>query len=119
MFFRLFPLLLSALLVVALYWVLNLPGVRLFYEAWDKWVHASVFFVIWWLGRWSLRISCLWISLLVVLGGGMEEIHQMFQPGHVASLDDWLADVAGVSVAVLIYVGARRWSMRFPLRFGG
>ena len=42
---------------------------RAIHASWDKMLHASVFFIIWWLGRWSLRVSWVWVSLWVILGG--------------------------------------------------
>jgi len=98
------PLLISGLLVAALYWGLSQAESRAIYASWDKVLHASVFFIIWCLGRWSLRVSWLWISVLLILGGGAEEIHQMFQEGHVPSLEDWYADIVGVAGAVTIYL---------------
>ena len=97
-------LLISGLLVAALYWGLSQAESRVIYASWDKVLHASVFFIIWWLGRWSLRVSWVWVSLLVILGGGAEEIHQMFQEGRVPSLEDWYADIVGVAGAVTIYL---------------
>lgn len=97
-------LLISGFLVAALYWGLSQAESRTIYASWDKVLHASVFFIIWWLGRWSLRVSWVWISLLVILGGGAEEIHQMFQEGHVPSQEDWYADIVGVAGAVTIYL---------------
>ena len=97
-------MLLSLFLGVGLYWGLSQAGSRAIYASWDKVLHASVFFIIWWLGRWSLRVSWVWVSLLVILGGGAEEIHQMFQEGRVPSLEDWYADIVGVAGAVTIYL---------------
>ena len=101
---HLFALLISGLMVAALYWGLSQAESRAIYASWDKVLHASVFFIIWCLGRWCLRVSWVWISLLVILGGGAEEIHQMFQEGHVPSLEDWYADIVGVAGAVTIYL---------------
>ncbi|MEN3372387.1 VanZ family protein [Dechloromonas sp. ZS-1] len=101
---RFLPSLISVLLIFGLYWGLSQAESRAIYANWDKVLHASVFFIIWWLGRWSLRVSSVWISVLVILGGGAEEIHQMFQEGHVPSLEDWYADIVGVAGAVTIYL---------------
>lgn len=100
-------------LVAALYWGLNQAESRAIYASWDKWLHASVFFLIWWLARWSLRFSSLLIALLVIAGGGAEEIHQLWLDGHVADWGDWLADIVGVSLALAIYaVGRGLWLLR-------
>ena len=102
--FRLVLMMLSTALVTALYWGLSQAESRAIHASWDKLLHASVFFIIWWLGRWSLRLSWVWLSVLVVLGGGAEEIHQIFLDGHMPSLDDWYADIVGVLGAVTIYL---------------
>lgn len=108
---RIFPGLISVVLVGLLYWGLDQAESRAIYAAWDKVLHASVFFVIWWLTRWSLRGSWLWIALLAVAGGGAEEIHQFFLEGHVPSLADWYADIVGVGLACVIYLLARLLSV--------
>ena len=105
--FRPIPALISLVVVAALYWGLSQADSRSIYAPWDKWLHACVFFVIWWLGRWSLRLGSFVVTVLVILSGGAEEIHQLFQEGHVADWGDWLADIAGVSVALAIYVVGR------------
>ncbi|UCV13943.1 VanZ family protein [Quatrionicoccus australiensis] len=111
--FRLVPLFVSAMVVLCLYWGLNQAESRAIYASWDKVLHASVFFVIWWITRWSLRGSWLWITLIAVVGGGAEEIHQFFQEGHVPSLEDWYADIVGVSLAAVIYLlGRLLWLLR-------
>ena len=111
--FRFWPLLLSAALVAALYWGLNQAESRSIYASWDKVLHASVFFLIWWLARWSLRFSSLSIAVLVIAGGGAEEIHQLWLVGHVADWGDWLADMVGVALAWAIYgMGLGLWRLR-------
>lgn len=101
---RLSRLLISGLLMAGLYWGLNQAESRAIYATWDKVLHASVFFITWWLARWSLSFSWAWVSVLVILAGGVEEIHQIFLDGHVPSLDDWYADIVGVLGAVTIYL---------------
>lgn len=101
---RLSRLLISGLLMAGLYWGLNQAESRAIYATWDKVLHASVFFITWWLARWSLGFSWAWVSVLVILAGGAEEIHQIFLDGHVPSLDDWYADIVGVLGAVTIYL---------------
>ncbi len=110
---RLIPALVSLLLIAFLYWGLSQAESRAIYASWDKWLHAAVFFLIWWLMRWSVRFSSLWVTVLVVAGGGAEEIHQLWQLGHVASWGDWLADIAGIGVALTLYlIGRLLWLLR-------
>lgn len=106
--FRPLPLLLVFLVMGALHWGLSQADSRAIYGNWDKALHAAVFFVAWWLMRWSLRGSWLLIALLAALGGGAEEVRQMFIQGHQADWWDWWADVIGVALAVAMY-GMGRW----------
>jgi VanZ family protein len=114
--FRPLPLLISMILMAGLYWGLSQVDARAIYASWDKILHAAVFFVIWWLLRWSLRLPWIGITLIAVLAGGAEEIHQLFKTGHQADWGDWYADVAGVAVALLIYaVGRVLWWLRLSV----
>lgn len=98
------------MLISFLYWGLSQAESRAIYASWDKVLHAAVFFQIWWLMRWSVRVSWVWITLLAVVGGGAEEIHQLWEIGHVASWGDWLADMAGISMALVLYlIGRLLW----------
>lgn len=111
--FRPLPLLISGVLMAALYWGLSQADSRAIYAGWDKLLHAAVFFLAWWLLRWCLRGSWFWISLLAVLAGGTEEIHQLFVAGHQADWGDWYADIAGVALALAIYgAGRLLWLLR-------
>lgn len=107
---RLWALLPSLALLAFLYWGLSQAESRVIYAAWDKLLHASVFFLAWWLLRWSLPWSWLTISVLLVLAGGAEELLQSVKPGHQADWLDWAADVVGVVLAASIYgVGRLLW----------
>ena len=111
--FRPWPLLISMMLVMALYYGLNQFDSRAIYASWDKWLHGAVFFLIWWLALWSLRWSALWVSVLVIAAGGAEEIHQLWQEEHMPDLKDWYADAVGVALAAAIYsLGHGLWAMR-------
>lgn len=113
---RLLPALASSLVVFFLYWSLNQAESREIYASWDKVLHASVFFLIWYLARWSIKGSWVWIALLVALGGGLEELHQFFEAGHMPDLDDWYADLFGVALAsALFLVGRWLWALHATL----
>lgn len=112
-YFHPFPLLFSLALLTVLYWGLSQADSRAIYAGWDKALHAAVFFVAWWLMRWSLTMSWFWLTLIAVLLGGVEEIHQYFTPGRQADWGDWLADAVGVGIALAIYaVGRLLWLLR-------
>lgn len=110
---RLWILLPSLGVIAFLYWGLDQADSRAIYAHWDKLLHASVFFLVWWLLRWSLPVPGWWISALLIVGGLAEEGVQMVQPGHQADLLDWAADAAGVGLAAAIDgVGRLLWLLR-------
>lgn len=114
---RLWILLPSLGLMAFLYWGLSQAESRAIYASWDKLLHAAVFFLIWWLMRWSLPLSWVWISALLIVAGLAEEGLQLFKPGHQADWLDWLADVVGVVLAAGIYViGRLLWLLRDSVR---
>jgi len=85
----------------------------------DKVAHFSAYLMLtllYWLVRYgrtrpSLRSSALyWAILLIAVYGGVDELSQHFVEGRHASPYDWCADMAGMSVAlVLVYVFRRQW----------
>jgi VanZ family protein len=48
----------------------------------------------------SPRQALLLAALLAVLVAGFDELHQLRLPGRMASWADWLADAAGVALAL-------------------
>ena len=54
--------------------------------------------------KWPMiaRYAVLGASIAVCLYGASDEFHQLFVPGRVADVLDWLADTAGGLVGVLI-----------------
>lgn len=103
----------ALVVIVFLYWGLDQADSRAIYASWDKLLHASVFFLVWWLLRWSLPVSGWWVSALLIVAGLAEEGVQMYQPGHQADLLDWAADVVGVALATTIdVVGRMLWLLR-------
>jgi hypothetical protein len=110
---RFVPFLVASLVACGLYWGLSQAESRAIYASWDKVLHGAVFFLMWWLLRWGLRISWLWLTALVVFVGGAEEIHQLFKVGQVASWGDFVADVVGAGLALAIYaMGNLLWLLR-------
>lgn len=90
-------------------------AVGLFTAPWDKVAHAAVFGVLAVLLALSLRgahvlhgrkalglhHSLALAALLAVMVAGADEIHQLWLPGRMAGWSDWLADVAGVVLALV------------------
>ncbi len=52
-------------------------------------------------------------ALIAVAYGAIDEWHQSFVPGRDASVHDWLADVAGVILGILLIPGISRLISRF------
>ena len=111
---------LSMAVALALFVGLSQSESRSIYQGYDKWLHASVFFLLWWLARISLRWHTLAISLAVVALGGAEELRQAFTPGRTADWGDIAANTAGVLLAALLYSALRGlWVARPPTRWTG
>lgn len=98
---------LSAAVVLALFVGLSQAEARSIYHAYDKWLHASVFFLLWWLARVSLPWHAAWVTLLVLALGGAEELRQAFAPGRTADWADMAANTAGAGAAALLYAAVR------------
>ena len=75
---------------------------------WDKFAHAGVFGAIAFLLHGGLRLRAWLAVLLAVLLGAGDEIHQAFLPGRFAGLDDWIADLFGALLGVLLVGVLRR-----------
>ena len=70
----------------------------------DKLVHFCYFGVMALLLAYGLGRRWFWIVLIAVpLIGALDEWHQFYVPGRDASAYDWVADVAGATVAVYAY----------------
>lgn len=85
----------------------------------DKFVHLLVFFVFGVcllipfsdkiLNTNKARGAILLILLIGLTYGGFDELHQLYVPGRVCDISDWLADALGIIISILF---------RFPiLRF--
>ena len=75
---------------------------------WDKLAHACVFASIAFLLHGGLRLRAWLAVLLAVSIGAADEIHQIFLPGRSAGMDDWIADLFGALLGVLIVGLLRR-----------
>ncbi len=86
----------------------------------DKWIHFAVFGLLGWLGSqaWRLKSKArhrLLIGLLFMAVG--TECIQHWVPGRSASLGDLLADLAGLTLGLLVSrVGASRTSYKNALQ---
>jgi VanZ family protein len=69
---------------------------------WDKLVHGLFFCVLVILLRLCLTLPLWWLAALAVVVGAADELHQLFLPGRSAGFDDWLADLAGAGLAVVM-----------------
>ncbi len=85
------------------------PGAgSLFPAPWDKLVHLLVFGSIGVLAALSApMLPVAAIPPIVAAIGALDEFHQAFLPGRHAGLDDWLADIIGGMLALLIVARLR------------
>jgi len=79
---------------------------------WDKLAHAAVFGVLTLsLGR-GFSLSPVWAGVLAALFGVADELHQSSLPGRVAGVEDWLADLVGIGLALAVLHWQRRMVRR-------
>lgn len=85
------------------------PGAgSLFPPPWDKLAHLLAFSSIGILFALSApALPAIAIPAFVAAIGALDEFHQIFLPGRQAGFDDWLADLAGGMLALLIVVRLR------------
>lgn len=106
----------GVLLLLALaYGVAMWQPVRNWYAPpWDKLAHAVVFALVYAGLAWALRWRPWRLALLAAAMGAAVEVHQLFLPGFNASLDDWLADLLGIGLAVAAHAWAQRRGLFTP-----
>lgn len=81
----------------------------LFAAPWDKLAHVAYFFALTLLLAAGFGWQIVWVAALALVVGFVDEWHQSFLPGRVASASDWAADLVGVVLAVwFVKVGLRR-----------
>ncbi|MCS7177071.1 MAG: VanZ family protein [Candidatus Kapabacteria bacterium] len=61
----------------------------------------------------SFASIAVWTLLLGALYAASDELHQLFVPNRVADFRDWLADVVGIGVSLLISRPLFRWWHRW------
>jgi len=72
----------------------------LFVTPWDKLAHVVFFISLTLFLAGGFRFSIATTTVLALLIGVLDELHQVWLPGRVPGLDDWLADVVGVALAI-------------------
>lgn len=106
------PFILFCLLIFAESSVPSDKFPKIEFEISDKILHLAVYFVLFLTAYYSFNNQKKFkiikdyviISSLVfsVLYGALDEIHQLFVPGRSCDIYDWLADVAGVILAIIV-----------------
>jgi VanZ family protein len=72
-------------------------------EPWDKLAHAAAFGVLTLLFIHGFALPWHWAAGAALLTGLADEGHQLFLPGRMASVEDWLADLTGVLLAAALW----------------
>ena len=84
-------------------------AVGLFATPVDKIAHAGVFglmaLMLWFLFD---RKYPLLVIGLVAMTGAVDEVHQLFLPGRFADVSDWIADVIGACLPLLVLMISRK-----------
>lgn len=103
------------LMVVVLFVLSSISGEDLHeytFEVSDKLIHFVVFGILGILMFRSFRISSiikirndalLFAMVAAIIYGGLDEFHQLFVPGRLASIGDWVADALGIIIMVYVY----------------
>jgi VanZ family protein len=96
----------------------DLPDIT--FRVWDKFLHFVVFGALGVLvyrgfvnSSWPFikNNATVYSMIFTIIYGAIDEIHQYFVPGRFASLSDWVADLLGIIVFILLYQYLRP---RFP-----
>lgn len=119
MFFRCLVLISLGLLVALLFWCQHLLLLPTVPTPYDKLVHASVYGLALAVAGWALRPTfwrCLALAMLGMVVGAGQEWHQSLLPGRVASVEDWLADLAGLLCGLLLCWAGSYWQRRRAAR---
>ena len=97
----------------------NMNIIDLKFSFQDKFLHFLVFGSLAFLMARSFKISGFKIFnkyyhlmsiLLTTIYGLFDEYHQYFVPGRYSTVGDWLADVLGAVVFIVIYYYWERWN---------
>jgi len=75
---------------------------------WDKLAHAGVFGVLTLSLVRGFSLPPGWAGVAAALFGVADEVHQSSLPGRVAGIEDWLADLVGVALALAVLHWQRR-----------
>jgi VanZ family protein len=77
---------------------------------WDKLAHVTTFFALALLLALGFVLPIWQIVGISLVMGVADELHQLWLPGRTTDLLDWLCDVGGVLLAVLVLrLGQRFW----------
>ncbi len=97
-----------------IFWLSAQPRLDFLASRPDHLLHGGAYFVLAILaagafagGLMERAVTKAWLAglALAVVYGASDEWHQSFVPGRVASLADWIADVAGALAAVALLHG--------------
>jgi len=106
---------------MAIFWVSSQPSlpVPMWFPHQDKLLHAAAYFVLglllWRFVRHFIKSPMILASVCIALGslyGLSDEWHQSFVPGRDADWLDWLADTAGVGLAVFCVHKFRKFLLK-------
>lgn len=107
---RFASLVLGAFLVYGLFhYGAQFVAAGLFAPPSDKIAHAGVFGLIAVMLWFVFDRRYPWLVIgLVAITGAADEVHQLFLPGRSAEVADWIADVGGAGLPLLVLMAGRR-----------
>jgi VanZ family protein len=94
----------SLLIITSVLMLIELPPKQGGWPHWDKLQHALVFLVLTLLGTIAYTSKKYYLAVgLIAYGASTELLQGMFTITRLASINDWLADVVGVCIGLLIF----------------
>jgi VanZ family protein len=109
---RFVPILFWLLLItITLFMLVELPTKLGGWPYWDKVQHASVFMVLTLIATLVFRQKNILVAIgLISYGAATELLQSWFTVTRLASINDWLADIAGVMIGLLIFALVKKLS---------
>jgi VanZ family protein len=96
-------LFLLSMALVTILLMIEIPPKHGSWRHWDKLQHVSVFFALSVSGRLAFPKNADWIYIcLAAYGATMEVLQGKFTITREASAYDWIADIAGIALCMLI-----------------
>jgi VanZ family protein len=94
----------SLLIITSVFMLIELAPKNSGWPHWDKVQHVLVFLVLTLLGTFAYTSKKYYLAVgLIAYGAGTELLQGMLTITRLATMNDWLADVVGICIGLLIF----------------